>query len=179
MHSKRLQPLLLACFSLLILSATAISAKPPLRLPPLPDPIVPTVGELPLPTPAPPAVTDLRPSATFTFADATQIKTQSTPGRFRLVGLHLTEVVDIALQFPAVLLKNPATVQPLDGGKIITLATNPGGVSGVTSIRFQAGNKPGLYRVLVSGLGANALLQFWVTDPNNPKPKPPVLNPGH
>lgn len=161
-----------------ILSA-AISAKSPLRLPPLPDPIVPPAGELPLPTPAPLPVADLRPSATFTFADATQIKTQSTSGRFQLVGLHLSEAVDIALEFPAVSLSSSATAQSLDGGTIISFSKSSGGTGGLASMRFRAGGRPGLYRVLVPGLGGYALLQFWVIDPNNPKAKPPVLNPGH
>jgi hypothetical protein len=135
--------------------------------------------ELPLPTPTPPTSIDLRPSATFTFADATQIKTQSTAGRFRLVGLHLSEAVDIALEFPAVLLSSSVTAQSLDGGTIISFSKSPGGAGSLASMRFRAGARPGLYRVLVPGLGGYALLQFWVADPNNPKVKPPVLNPGH
>lgn len=180
MHSDRIQRLLLACSFLLTLSATAVSAKSPMRLPPLPEPIVPPARELPLPTPTPlPVAVPLFPSATITFADGTQVKTQSTDGRFQLVGLHLSEAVDIALEFPAVLLSNSASTQSLDGGSIISFSKGPGGAGTLASMRFRAGARPGLYRVLVPGLGGYALLQFWIIDPNNPKAEPPVLNPGH
>jgi len=148
------------------------------ELPPgVSDPIARNSVQLPLPTP--PATVDLGPSATFTFADRTQIKTQSTARRFPLIGLHLSEAVDIALDVPALLLSSLATAQSLDGGKIISFSMNAGGSGTLASIRFRAGARPGLYRVLVPGLNGYSLLQFWVTDPNNPKAKPPVLNPGH
>jgi hypothetical protein len=135
--------------------------------------------QLPLPTPTPPTPIGLGPSATVTFADRTQIKIQSTGGRFQLVGLHLSEAVDVALDVPAVLLSSSATAQSLDGGKIFSFSMNPAGSGTLSSIRFQAGARPGLYRVLVPGIGRPGLLQFWVADPNNPKAKPPVLNPWH
>ena len=134
---------------------------------------------LPTPTPTPPVPVDLGPSATITFADARQIKVRNKTGRFRLVGLHLNETVDIAVQFSAVLPSSSALAQALDGGKILSFSINSGGVSGLASIRFQAGNQPGLYRIRVAGVGAPPLLQFWVADPNNPKANLPVLNPEH
>lgn len=134
-------------------------------------------GELPLPTPTPPAVIDLRPSATFTFADGARIKAERNDSRrFPLVGLHQKEVIDIALEFPASLTSISIKAQPLDGGKIIALSNIS---KEAAVIRFQVANQPGLYRILVPGLSGSALLQFWVIDPNNPKAKPPVLNPGH
>ena len=141
------------------------------------DPIARNSVQLPLPTP--PATVDLGPSATFTLADHTQIKTQSTAGRFQMVGLHLGEAVDIALDLPAVLLSSFATAQSLDGGTIMSFSMNPGGGGTLASIRFRAGARPGLYRVVVPGLRGLGLLQFWVADPNNPKGRLPVLNPGH
>ena len=141
------------------------------------DPIARNSVQLPLPTP--PATVDLGPSATFTFADHTQIKTQSMAGRFQMVGLHLSEVVDIALDLPAVLLSSFATAQSLDGGTIMSFSMNPGGIGTLASIRFRAGARPGLYRVLVPGLRGPGLLQFWVADPNNPKGRLPVINLGH
>ena len=161
MHSKSIQLALFVCLSfLLILPAAGLE-------PPHPPPH---------PTPSLPA---LRPNATFTFGDGTQINSRSINGRFRLVGLHLGETVDIALDLPVVLLSSSATAQSLDGGEIISFSVDKTGVRGVASIRFQAGNQPGLYRVFVPGLGASALLQFWVADPNNPNANRPVLNPGH
>ena len=122
---------------------------------------------------------NLGPSATITFADRSQIKVQSTAKRFQLVGLHLNEAVDIALDVPAVLLSSAATAQSLDGGAIISFSMNPGASRTLASLRFQAGARPGLYRVLVPGLAGPGLLQFWVADPKNPKAKRPVINPQH
>lgn len=139
---------------------------------PIPTPSVP-------PIPTPPPISAVRPTATFTFGDGTQITTQSTTGRFRLVGLHLNEVVDIALRFPVVLLSSSATAQSLDGGSVISFSISSGGIAGLASIRFQAGAQPGLYRIRVPGLTGSPLIQFWVADPNNPNANRPVLNPGH
>jgi hypothetical protein len=120
-----------------------------------------------------------RPTATFTFADAKKLKTRSRTGHFQLVGLHLNETVDIALQFPA-MPSSSAPAQPLDGGKIHSFSLNPAGTGGLAVIRFQAANRPGLYRVLLPGLGESALLQFWVADPNNPSTaRPDLLNRNH
>src|SRR5438105_1150674 len=86
---------------------TALAIGPTPTIPPI-------IG--PGPTPTPPALPDLRPSATFRFADATQAKTRSTTGRFRFVGLHLNETVDITLQLPGALLSPSVRAQALDGG---------------------------------------------------------------
>jgi hypothetical protein len=76
------------------------SASPP--IPPVPAPTI---------APAPPQ--EDGPTATITFADATQIKTQaSNLGRFQLVGLHPREVVGIALDFSAGLVSASVTAQP-------------------------------------------------------------------
>jgi hypothetical protein len=146
-----------------------------------PPPVRTTAAGLtvPLPTATPPISVRVFPSATFIFADHSQVQTQSTTGRFQLVGLHLSEAVDIALDVPAVLLSSAATAQSLDGGAIVSFSMNPGGSGTLASLRFQAGARPGLYRVLVPGLRGPGLLQFWVADLNNPKANPPVLNPGH
>jgi hypothetical protein len=149
----------------------ALSALAP-RLPPPPPP---PLDDEPAPTPA----ANLHPSATITFADATQIIFRSTTKRFRVVGLHPNETVDIALQFSTPLVRNSASAQPLDGGRIISFSINSGGGNGLASIRFQVGSQPGLYRIRVPGLAESPLLQFWVADPNNPKANLPVVNPGH
>ena len=163
MHSKHSLRFFLTCSLILILSGTAFTES--IAIPPLPAP----------PESPPSAITVRRtPSATFTFADAKRIKTQSRTGRFQLVGLYLNETVDIALQFPA-MPSSSAPAQPLDGGKIISFSLNPVGAGGLAVVRFQAGNRPGLYRVLLPGLGASALLQFWVSDPNNPGAPGPNL----
>jgi hypothetical protein len=148
--------------------------RPPSRSLPVPLPIAP------VPDPISPPATDLGPSATFTFADATQIKAQAYgSGVFQLVGLHPREVVEIGLDAPVSLGSNPIAMQPLDGGKIMAASKGSRRGLGLSSIRFQVGNQPGLYRVLVSGNGSRSLLQFWVADARNPKNNRPVLNPGH
>jgi len=182
MHSKLRW---LGVISWLLLSAVLAqepSPTPVIRPVPRPTPVdfpSPTPTP-PIPTPTvPPSVPDLRPAATFTFADGTKITTRRTTGRFPLVALHPNEVVDVAMQFPAVLPNTPLTAQSLDGGTVTSFSRSSGGSGSLASIRFRAGARPGLYRVVVPGLGGSALLQFWVIDPNNPKAKPPVLNPGH
>jgi hypothetical protein len=149
--------------------------------PPEPDSIARRSVQLPLPTPSPtpPASVPVFPSAAITFADGTQVKTQSTGRRFRLVGLHASEGVDITLDVPAVLLSSAAIARSLDGGTIVSFSMNAGGSGTLASLRFQAGARPGLYRVFVPGLAGPSLLQFWVADPNNPKAGPPVINPQH
>jgi len=158
-------------FSLLEMQRAQSRPLPvPLPIAPIPDPISP---------PAPPLATDLGPSAIFTFADATQIRAQgSSSGYFQLVGLHPSEVIEIALDLPVSLGGAPVPAVPLDGGKILPAAKGRRSI-GASSIRFQAGNQPGLYRVLVMGTESRSLLQFWVADPRNPKNNRPVLNPSH
>jgi hypothetical protein len=149
-------------------------------VPPVIGPITtPTVPPIIGPTPTLPALPDLRPSAMFTFADATQVKTRSTTGHFRFVGLHLNETVDITLQLPGGLLSPSVRAQALDGGAILSFSVKDAGA--VASIRFYSGNRPGLYRVLVPGLARSVLFHFWVADPSNPNPAmtPILLNPTH
>jgi len=154
MSSTYVRAALIVTASLLVVVAASSQAT---EIPvPVPTPTPP--GSIIINPPQPPAVPALRPSATFTFGDATQINARSTNGRFRLVGLHPSETVDIALELPVVLVSSAATVQPLDGGEIISFSVDRKGARGVASIRFQAGAQPGLYRVFVPGLGATALL---------------------
>ncbi|MEN3367884.1 MAG: hypothetical protein V7609_27 [Verrucomicrobiota bacterium] len=176
MHSKRIQRLLLACSFLLILSTRPVSAQSP-TIPPI-RPIPP----LPAPTVAPAvAIAAAQPlTASISFANATEIKTRaSSSGRFQLVGLNSREVVRIAVDFPTTLASASITAQPLDGGKIVGPPRDVGKGAEAGSIRFQAGDQPGLYRVLITAGGSRSILQFWVADPNNPKAEPPVLNPRH
>jgi hypothetical protein len=171
MHSKRIELGVSVCALFLVVLSAGAGLTP-----------APTPRATPLPTPTPPPVTiDPRPSATFTFADATQVATRSTTGRFRLVGLNQNETVEVALLSPRGSLGRSAGPLSLDGGKIISVSTSQVATGVLTLIHFQAGNQPGLYRVLVAGLGASARLQFWVADPNNPNPgmKGMVLNPNH
>lgn len=164
------------CFT--VLEAPRIIARPPIILPPqTPPPVVVTDEATPTPTPA---AVDPRPSATFTFSDATQIKTHSTRGRFRLVGLHLNEVVNIVVQFPAQWANTPLTLQALDGGNLSAQPANAViAADGTASFQFQAGNQTGIYRVSIIGAGDNSTLSFWAVDPATSQANPAVMNPSH
>lgn len=140
----------------------------------------PSFPPLPAPTVAPAPVLEEGPTAIITFADETQIKAQaSSSGRFQLVGLHPREVINIAFDVPVSPVSNPVTAQPLDGGKIIGPPKDVGKGPQASSIRFQVGDQPGLYRVFITGGRSRSMLQFWVADPKNPKNNRPVVNPGH
>lgn len=158
-----------ACVAALamVFDASAKAQSPPIR--PVPAPTV---------APAPPQ--EEGPTATIKFADATQIQTQpSDLGRFPLVGLRPREVIDIGLDFPASSMSTSVTAQPLDGGRIIGRSKDAGKGPGTGFIRFQIGDQPGLYRVLITGLRTRSMFQFWVADTKNPKNNRPVINPGH
>lgn len=168
MQSSHIRGSVLATVVVLLFGAgTATTSASP--IPPVPAPTV---------APAPPL--DDGPTATITFADATQIKAQtSRSGRFQLVGLHPREVINIAFDFPATLTGVSVTAQPLDGGKIIGPPKDVGKGPQANSIRFQVGDQPGLYRVFITGGRSRSTLQFWVADTKKPKNNRPVLNPGH
>jgi hypothetical protein len=121
----------------------------------------------------------LRSSATFTFSDASEISANSANGRFRLVGLHLNEVIDVTVRFPDGWQNASLAIQPLDGGILSSPANTSVAEDGTASLRFQAGNLPGLYRIALISAGRHSILQFWVTDPANPQANLPVVNPGH
>jgi hypothetical protein len=139
-------------------------------------------GRTPLP-PVPPVTdppgTELGPSATITFADATQIQTQSIGGRFLLIGLHPGEVIDFVMEFPASLMGNSVAAQPLDGGTIIAALLYSERNTRPRPIRFQVGGQPGLYRILITAGASRSMLHFWVADARHPQNNRPVLNPGH
>lgn len=172
MHSTLSRGILFGAGILITAVATTARAVDPSPPPPCP---------LCSPTPAPNISTDSRPSATFAFGDATQVTTRSTTGRFRLVAMHPNETVVISLFVPRIALRSSPSPVALDGGKILSVSTSSLATGGLILISFQAGNLPGLYRVLVPGLGPQARLQFWVENSANPNVamKAMVLNPNH
>lgn len=176
--------LALTAFGLIHLPAEYLRAQSPLAtksdesLMRLPAPVEPSAGESSLHAATSGPGAGRRPSATFTFGNGRQVRAHTATSRFRLVGLDPGEIVDVALELPAGL-SDSATAQSLDGGKLISFAKSQAGVGGLASIRFQAGNQPGLYRVFIPGSSPPLLLQFWVADAQNPKSNPPVVNPAH
>jgi hypothetical protein len=142
-------------------------------------PLLAETPPLPLPTPG-----IRRPqiyaTAQITFPRSESVIARGLNGRFETVGIHFHEIADIDFQIPG----DPATtvlqVQPLDGGVI---TGNPkdtkAGTDGIASFKFHAPAKPGLYRVLISSSAGPFILPFWITDPDHPGNKRPVINPTH
>lgn len=122
------------------------------------------------------SITDNRPSATITFANAKSLTTKTQAEQF--VSINPGEKVSVQLQFPPTLATSAVIVQPLDGG-IISAAdqNNAVGLDGKASLQFRAGMQPGLYRVLVIAGGTSSAIQFWVADATNPPANPPTLKP--
>jgi hypothetical protein len=137
---------------------------------------------IPLPPPpnlslVPPA--DAGPVATIGFANSTSVRTRSSGGQFRLTGIRPHEAVNIRLQFPVSLASAPLLATALDGGEASVQGQRSLiAFDGTISMRFKAGDKPGLYRVLVVAGASRSVLKFWIADPQNPKANPPVLQPG-
>ncbi|MEY2584538.1 MAG: hypothetical protein QOD80_564 [Verrucomicrobiota bacterium] len=134
---------------------------------------------IPIDDPTPPPETDIPIRATVYFADTTLVSTHSIQGRFRLVGLHLNEAVNVIVQFPPALANAVFAIQPLDGGSISPNTPTTSAVGGAISFQFQAGNLPGLYRISIIGSGGTSTLSFWVADPANVQANRPVANPSH
>jgi hypothetical protein len=107
------------------------------------------------------------------------------------------ELVTVVVPIPLTAVPVVASVQALDGGYFATLppvppALNPSSpigppfvtlnvpvVNGKVTFNFQAGTYPGLYRVLVQGIGRPAILQFWVQNVQRPKTNPWAVNSSH
>ena len=135
--------------------------------------------------PPPLATPGIRPPQNYAVATITLPRSESViarglNGRFETVGIHLREIADIDFQFS----DNPATtmvhVQALDGG-IVT--GNPkdktARADSIASFKFHAPGKPGLYRILISSSAGPFILPFWITDPDHPEDKRPVINSTH
>lgn len=127
-------------------------------------------GQTPLPTP-PPLPSDGSPTASILFPDGRTLPIQSRDGQFPLVIGYAGQTVSVQCRIPAVLLSR-LVIQPLDGG---TLSASPPAADGTTTLQFQAGTQPGLYRIMVILGSRSATLQFWVPSPNGDNP--PVITP--
>jgi hypothetical protein len=126
--------------------------------------------------PAPPfMLNDQSPTAAMTFADGRSLAIRSRKGRFSLVASKAGEVVNIQVRVsPAA--TGFTSAQCLDGGTLSAGAENIAlDVDGAGSFQFQAGAKPGLYRVSLNYTSTITILQFWVADPNNPSGNPTAL----
>jgi hypothetical protein len=134
---------------------------------------------LPLPTPG------LRPlqiyaTANITFPRSESVIARGLNGRFETVGIHFHEIAEIDFQVPDNRATTVLHVQALDGG-IITgdPKDKTAGADSTASFKFHAPGKPGVYRVLISSSAGPFILPFWITDPDHPGNKRPVINPTH
>jgi hypothetical protein len=104
----------------------------------------------------------------------------SKEGIFDLVGVAPDQWVSLTVQYPLSEIGHRITVEPLDGGHIITsLGILLVGPDGVIHFQFQAGHFPGLNHVALHDAGREVGLQFWVLDLQHPERNPRVVNPGN
>jgi len=124
----------------------------------------------------PVSVVDNLPLAAITFANAKSLKTKA--GLSDLISINPDETVSIQLQFPPALAGTPVIIEVLDGGAISAANQNSAiGADGGTSLQFQAGLKPGVYRMVINAGSTVSILQFWVPNATNPAANPPTLKP--
>jgi hypothetical protein len=170
MHRTIFGPLLTAC--LIVISVRPALAAPSPTPRPIPSPPPITIITLDTPRLQP------RRLATVTLSDASVVLTRAAAGKFQLVAARPNELITVVVPFPLLPLGTTAAVSTLDGGKLIGTSPVPI-VHGAATIHFQVGTLPGLYRVLVLGLGRAATVQFWVQDAQRPATSPWVLNASH
>jgi hypothetical protein len=110
----------------------------------------------------PPVLSDVIP-----FTKGQGIRGHSQAGRFPPVALNRLERASIKLQFAATMAGKPVIIQALDGGGLgLTADSAAIALDGTTSFQFQAGDQPGLYRVLVIAGGSSVgMVQFEVPNP--------------
>ena len=129
------------------------------------------------------------------MADQSVALTRAAAGKFQIVAALPGETVTMAVPMPVTSFQASASVQALDGGWLIPglddtigLPSTPVSpnrpleapiVNGKVTVRFKLGTHPGLYRVLIIGLGPAATLQFWVQDPLRPATNPWAVNASH
>jgi len=126
-------------------------------------------GQSPSPTP-PPLLSDGSPTASIIFPDGKSLPVRSQGGRFPLVVGYAGQTFTITCRIPPAIL-NKLVLEALDGGVLSPPTVN---ADGTTTLQYQFGTQPGLYRILVELGSYSATLQFWVPGPGD---NPPVLTP--
>lgn len=115
---------------------------------------------------------------TITFPGAVPIKTRGSGRHFPLVGARPHQSIEIKLQFSPAFANTPVVAQALDGGSVRPASQTAAlAGDGSVSLRFQAAEPPGLYRVLVNAGGTTSVLRFWVQNPNSREPAPKLILP--
>jgi hypothetical protein len=174
---------------LLIAAATFIAIIPAKGDPP-------TTFSPPIPSPPPiqighPHLQPLR-IATVTFPDQSTVQTRAAADKFQMIAARPGETITVVVPMPVSAVPILASIAALDGGQFFTSpptalttsvslglgATLPV-VNGKVVFNFQVAGSPGLYRVLVLGVGRAATLQFWVQDVQRPATNPWAVNSAH
>src|SRR4029077_12418390 len=119
----------------------------------------------------PPLLRDQSPSASILFPDGRSLPIRSGGGKFPLVIAYAGPTLTVKCRIPPAVLSK-LVIQPLDGGVLLPPTIN---ADGTTTLQYQFGGEPGLYRILVGFPPFSATLQFWVPNPNGDNP--PVLTP--
>ena len=115
----------------------------------------------------PPLLSDQSPSASILFPDGRSLPIRSSGGKFPLVIAYAGQIFTVQCRIPPAIASR-LVIQPLDGGAIS--AASPVAADGTTTVQYQFGTGPGLYRIYV-GLGNfSAVLQFWVPLANGDNP---------
>jgi hypothetical protein len=118
----------------------------------------------------PPLLSDQSPTALITFPGGSSLAIRSHGGQFPLVIGYAAQTFTVQCRIPAAILSN-LIMAPLDGGSISQPVLNP---DGTTTLQYQFGGQPGLYRILVGFPPFFATLRFWVPGSGD---NPPVLTP--
>lgn len=168
-----------ACYAAASL-VTVAEADPPATPPPIPTPPPMTLN-------VPPRVQPVR-VATVTLEDQSVVVTRAAAAKFQIVAARPGETATMVVPMPVTAFAASASVQALDGGALIGPPSSPVTpnrpldvpiVNRNVTFQFQVGTHPGLYRVLIMGLGPAAALQFWVQDPLRPATNPWAVNASH
>jgi hypothetical protein len=127
------------------------------------------------PDSTPAEIADAAPVALVTFVNGASLTIQSQGGD--VVGVNAGEIVGIELHVSPVSAATAVVAQPLDGGKVVmTDQSQTVSSDGKASFGFQAGTKPGLYRVFARAGGTVFVIPFWISDPNGPD-NPALIEP--
>ena len=106
---------------------------------------------------------DGSPTATIGFPDSTFLYVPSDKGLFSEVATQPGESLAVQVRFPLVFAGATVSAQSLDGG---TLSNGQDNLiiagDGTVLIQFQAGNQPGVYRLLLIVNETGAMLHFSV-----------------
>jgi hypothetical protein len=129
---------------------------------------------LPTPPPAPPPLSAL--SAIIAFSVDDTARPNKHDGKFAQVGISAGQTVTISLQYDTALSGEVVVADSLDGG-VVTVPEEGLHVdeTGVVTFQYQAGETPGLCRIVVHQAGDGDTVQFWVIDTSHPGDNPPSL----